>query len=439
MKNKILIFVIVLSLVLSLSAFAANSVNISIGEELVEFNKEYGSPFIDENNRTQVPFRVTMEKFGAVVDWNNDTRRAIAEKEGIVVEVPIGEDYIIKNGEIIKNDTSALIKDGRTYLPIRAVLESFGADVGWNNDTRTVLVDKNPTSNNIFKGYTLIEVDGGDLSGHREANVVVDIGYGDREYWAFTNEYEQLVKVVADEIILQDEENEDVLDSGRYYYDEAKVPGTESSKLDEGHIIADSLGGVANAYNITPQESTLNRHGDQAYMEDWIREAGGCKDFTAIITYPDTETQIPSHYSYTYNLMGDVIEDSFDNINPDEVNSEIIEEESDLEDETEAQEEKAGQVEIVALDKRAEYVTIENVGKTSIDISGWIIISVKGQQRFTFPDGYVLETGQQCKLTSGDLKDTGDFTMANTTIWNNSSKDPAELYNDRGELVDRFE
>jgi hypothetical protein len=137
--------------------------------------------------------------------------------------------------------------------------------------------------------------------------------------------------------------------------------------------------------------------------------------------------------------MGDVIEDSFDNINPDEVNSEIIEEESDLEDETEAQEEKAGQVEIVALDKRAEYVTIENVGKTSIDISGWIIISVKGQQRFTFPDGYVLETGQQCKLTSGDLKDTGDFTMANTTIWNNSSKDPAELYNDRGELVDRFE
>jgi len=237
MKNKILIFVIVLSLVLSLSGFADNSVNISIEEELVEFNKEYGSPFIDENNRTQVPFRVTMEKFGAVVDWNNDTRRAIAEKEGIVVEVPIGEDYIIKNGNIIKNDTAALIKDGRTYLPIRAVLEAFGADVGWDNDTRTVLVGKSPTSNNIFEGYTLIKVDGGDLSGHREPNVVVDIGYGDREYWAFTNEYGQLVKVIADEIILQDEENEDVLDSGRYYYDEAKVPGTESSKLDEGHII----------------------------------------------------------------------------------------------------------------------------------------------------------------------------------------------------------
>jgi hypothetical protein len=168
-------------------------------------------------------------------------------------------------------------------------------------------------------------------------------------------------------------------------------------------------------------------------MEDWIRKAGGCSDFTAVITYPNTETQIPSHYKYTYTLMGDVIEDSFDNINPDELNEEITEEE------TEIQEDQDSQVEIVALDKRAEYVTIENKGTNDIDISGWMIISVKGQQRFTFPSGYILEAGQQCKLTSGDLKDTADFTMANTTIWNNSSSDPAELYNDNGVLIDRFE
>ena len=95
----------------------------------------------------------------------------------------------------------------------------------------------------LFKGYKLIEVDGGDLSGHREPNVVVDIGYGDREYWAFTNESGQLVRVVAEEVILQDDRNEPVLSSGRYYSDEAKVPGVESDVLDEGHIIADSLGG----------------------------------------------------------------------------------------------------------------------------------------------------------------------------------------------------
>ncbi|OUS77319.1 hypothetical protein B1748_09140 [Paenibacillus sp. MY03] len=178
-------------------------------------------------------------------------------------------------------------------------------------------------SNELFSGYKLIEVDGGDLSGHREPKVVVDIGYGEREYWAFTNEYGQLVRVIATEIILQDDRNEPVLSSGRYYPDEAKVPGVESDVLDEGHIIADSLGGVSNAYNITPQDSTLNRHGDQAYMEDTIRKAGGVTNFEAIITYPNTKTQIPSSYQYTYTLKGNVIVDKFDNVNPDEVNASL--------------------------------------------------------------------------------------------------------------------
>jgi len=187
------------------------------------------------------------------------------------------------------------------------------------------VAEENPTQSKkeLFKGYKLIEVDGGNLSGYREPNVVVDIGYGDREYWAFTNEYGQLVRVVADEIILQDDDNEPVLSSGRYYPDEAKVPGVESDVLDEGHIIADSLGGVSNAYNITPQDSTLNRHGDQAYMEEVIRKAGGATNFEAIITYPNTETQIPSSYQYTYTMNGNVITDSFDNVNPDEVNESL--------------------------------------------------------------------------------------------------------------------
>lgn len=173
-----------------------------------------------------------------------------------------------------------------------------------------------------FDGYRLIEIDGGDLSGHREANVVVDIGFDDREYWAFTNEYGQLVRVVAIEIMVQDDSTEPVNSNGRYYGDEAKVPGTEDSNLDEGHIIADSLGGVANAYNITPQDSVLNRHGDQAYMERTIQQAGGATNFEAIITYPNTTTQIPSRYKYTYTVSGNQVVDEFDNINPDEYNEE---------------------------------------------------------------------------------------------------------------------
>ncbi|MBT2655376.1 DNA/RNA non-specific endonuclease [Bacillus sp. ISL-18] len=174
-----------------------------------------------------------------------------------------------------------------------------------------------------YSKYTLIAIDGGDMSGYRKPNVRVDIGFGDREYWAFTNEYGQLIRVEAKNITLQNPNTDHVLSSGRYYSDEANVPGTESPTLDKGHVIADSLGGVSNAYNITPQDSTLNRHGDQAYMEKVIRDAGGCTDFVAVIQYPNTQTQIPNHYKFTYKIQGRSITDEFDNVNPDEVNKNL--------------------------------------------------------------------------------------------------------------------
>ncbi len=180
---------------------------------------------------------------------------------------------------------------------------------------------KTTTTKDSFTGYKKILVDGGDLSGNRQANVVVDIGFGDRKYWAFTNEHGQLVRVIAKKIVLQNDATEDVSRDGRYYSDEAKVPGVERADLDEGHIIADSLGGVSNAYNITPQDSTLNRHGDQAYMEDVIRKAGGATNFEAQITYPDTSTMIPSAYQYTYTVRGNTVVDRFKNSNPDETNA----------------------------------------------------------------------------------------------------------------------
>ncbi|WP_214767871.1 DNA/RNA non-specific endonuclease [Exiguobacterium sp. s145] len=188
-------------------------------------------------------------------------------------------------------------------------------------DTNSSKELKTTTLRDSFTGYKKVTVDGGDLSGSRQANVVVDIGFGDRKYWAFTNKHGQLVRVIAKKIVLQDDATEDVTSDGRYYSDEAKVPGVERPDLDEGHIIADSLGGVSNAYNITPQDSTLNRHGDQAYMEDVIRKAGGATNFEAQITYPDTSTMIPSAYQYTYTVRGNTVVDRFKNGNPDETNA----------------------------------------------------------------------------------------------------------------------
>ncbi len=189
-----------------------------------------------------------------------------------------------------------------------------------NSDNATAIVSNEELANNKE-----ISVDACDLSGEREANVKVNIGYDDREYYAYTNENSQLVYVEASEIELQDDDTEDVTSQGRYCSDEAKVPGVEADDLDEGHAIADSLGGVSNAYNITPEESTLNRHGAQADMEEQIREAEATgqevTDFKYSIEYPDTETQIPSKYSVSFAIDGTEVTYDFENTYDGEVSS----------------------------------------------------------------------------------------------------------------------
>lgn len=231
----------------------------------------------------------------------------------------------------------------------------------------------------------LIEIDGGNQSGHREANVVVDIGFGDREYWAFTNEHGQLVYVFAKEIILQDDTTEPVTSNGRYYHDEAKVPGTESDTLDEGHVIADSLGGVANAYNITPQDSALNRYGDQAYMEDNIRRAGGAKDFEAIITYPNSETQTPSHYQYTYTIQGNTVVDSFDNVDPEEYNKSQGITPSEPKEEPKTEEKKETKSEVKEEPKSEPATSAEDISAVDTNGNGRVTIKEAKEARYSMP------------------------------------------------------
>lgn len=321
-------------------------------------------------------------------------------------------------------DSGEFQRSDETVLDVEGLIKDDSSGPGEGSEGK---VAKEASFDLSFEGYTWLEVDGGDLSGDREPNVVVDIGFGDREYYAFTNEYGQLVKVIADRIVLQDEKNEPVLESGRYYPDEAKVPGTESPTLDEGHVIADSLGGVANAYNITPQDHTLNQEGDQAYMEERIRLAGGCTDFVANINYPNTETQIPSRYEFTYILNGKVFRDEFDNVNPDMANRNLIE--LDL----------SSGIQIIALDKRAEYIIIENMGNQDVDLDGWVLVSERGSQTYTF-EQYMLKVGSQVKIGGYDARNQVDLIWEdNGGVWNNSKTDPASLYDAAGVLVSRYE
>lgn len=132
--------VLALSLLAVPAGAAGNGVGVLLEGVPVAYDDNYGYPFLDSAGRTQVPFRRTMETFGCTVSWDNENRVAIAEKDGVRVEVPIGQAYLLRNGQRVDLDTVAQIRNTRTFLPIRPVVEAFGAAVTWDGGNRQVLI-----------------------------------------------------------------------------------------------------------------------------------------------------------------------------------------------------------------------------------------------------------------------------------------------------------
>ncbi len=92
------------------------------------------------NSRTMVPVRAIFESLGATVTWDNDTQTAIGVIGDTTVKITIGQSYLTKNDEVKELDSPAFLTSGRTYVPARAIAESFDCTVDWNNDTKTVTI-----------------------------------------------------------------------------------------------------------------------------------------------------------------------------------------------------------------------------------------------------------------------------------------------------------
>lgn len=92
------------------------------------------------NGRTLVPMRKIFESLGYYVDWDKDTRTAIAVREDMTIRITENSYTMYVNGEAKTLDVAPCIVNGRTMVPARAISESSGYKVDWDNDTRSVLI-----------------------------------------------------------------------------------------------------------------------------------------------------------------------------------------------------------------------------------------------------------------------------------------------------------
>ncbi|GMQ55673.1 hypothetical protein AN1V17_00650 [Vallitalea sediminicola] len=155
--TMLIMVVIILTSMMMIGVTAETYVSVTVEGEIIEFPD--ARPFIDANNRTLVPVRFISEALGGKVDWDSDLQQVTITYDAKVIKLIINKKEILINEESQDMDTQAILKDSRTFVPVRFVSEAMGANVEWDNDNNTVVI-------------TLVSNDAIDLEGMTDEEII---------------------------------------------------------------------------------------------------------------------------------------------------------------------------------------------------------------------------------------------------------------------------
>lgn len=155
--NKILM-TIILSVVTMFSAVSFSyasednvEISFKVGESILKINgsdTEVETPYVAGDGTTLVPLRVITEAFGAEVDWEDSTKTITLTYPDVNIVLQIGNiiAHVNDHSETLL-EAPALSENGVTMVPLRFISETFGATVGYDNETGAILVTKKKTDN----------------------------------------------------------------------------------------------------------------------------------------------------------------------------------------------------------------------------------------------------------------------------------------------------
>jgi len=121
-------------------------IRLQIGNPLMTVNgvetaiDESNTSPVSRNNRTLLPIRAVVEAMGGTVTWDNGEATVTLSRGGDVVNLTIGSTTAFYNNTSLNLDTAPIVINGRTFLPIRFIAESFGFYVAWNGENNLVTI-----------------------------------------------------------------------------------------------------------------------------------------------------------------------------------------------------------------------------------------------------------------------------------------------------------
>lgn len=147
--KKIFLITAVAAAVSAVSVSASSQVEIYINGE--KLNTQY-EPVI-ENDTTLVPMRDIFEALGAKIEWI-ESEKAVMAYDGVnVLKLTVGADTMLLNNNEVELNLPAKIINDKTYVPLRAVSESLNADVVWEEETRSVKIERSSSEHIISRLY----------------------------------------------------------------------------------------------------------------------------------------------------------------------------------------------------------------------------------------------------------------------------------------------
>lgn len=91
-------------------------------------------PFQDDSNAVMVPIRFVSEKLGAKVGWSKAGGKQIVtlKTDKHSVAMTVGSATAVVDGESKTYDSKIILKQSRTFVPLRLVSEGLGQTVNWD-------------------------------------------------------------------------------------------------------------------------------------------------------------------------------------------------------------------------------------------------------------------------------------------------------------------
>ena len=143
--KKFLLGALIALFILPFSAYAENDIKVMVNSEYVDFD----TPPVIKNGRTLLPVRAVAEKMGLKVTWDQETSTASVISGDKTVKLTIGSNILKANKTEHIMDVSPEIINDRTCLPLRAVVEAFGAEVDWDGEKQLVTINA-PDTNKLI-------------------------------------------------------------------------------------------------------------------------------------------------------------------------------------------------------------------------------------------------------------------------------------------------